>query len=191
MLFILFIYSLKLDVVFILENKMFVMSSKLYLIKKNFSLFYFTYVENLPHGTSSDFAFLNWDERCLGNCSIDTSRYIVFMHSSNSCYPKCTNTIQTFSTFLGVHDGEIELWTNGWKRGGGGLLFSKWKMKVPVMARTTDLVQSSARTLFILIHHIIKFYQAPYDSQYIYFLLHFNTDHRIVGMYGHGHVMWP
>lgn len=34
MLFILFIYSLKLDVVFILENKMFVMSSKLYLIKK-------------------------------------------------------------------------------------------------------------------------------------------------------------
>lgn len=59
MLFILFIYSLKLDVVFILENKMFVMSSKLYLIKKKFSLFYFTYVENLPHGTSSDFAFLN------------------------------------------------------------------------------------------------------------------------------------
>lgn len=169
------------------------MSSKLYLIEKNFSLFYFTYVENLPHGTSSDFAFLNWDERCLGNCSIDTSRYIVFMHSSNSCYPKCTNTIQTFNIFLGVHDGEIELWTNGWKRGGGGgcLLFLKWKTKVPVMARTTDLVQSSARTLFILIHHIIKFYQAPYDSQYIYFLLHFNTDHRIVGMYGHGHVMWP
>lgn len=119
--------SLKLDVVFILENKMFVMSSKLYLIEKKFSLFYFTYVENLPHGTSSDFAFLNWDERCLGNCSIDTSRYIVFMHSSNSCHPKCTNTIQTFNIFLGVHDGEIELWTNGWKRGGGGFAFLKMK----------------------------------------------------------------
>lgn len=77
------------------------------------------------------------------------------------------------------------------KGGGGVLLFLKWKTKVPVMAMTTDLVQSSARTLFILIHHIIKFYQAPYDSQNIYFLLHFNTDHRIVGMYGHGHVMWP
>lgn len=73
--------------------------------------------------------------------------------------------------------------------GKGGGCFAFLKMKVPVMARTTDLVQSSARTLFILIHHIIKFYQAPYDSQYIYFLLHFNTDHRIVGMYGHGHVM--
>lgn len=159
-------------------------------LRKNFPVL-FHLCWNLPHGTSSDFA-LNWDERCLGNCSIDTSRYIVFMHSSNSCYPKCTNTIQTFSTFLGVHDGEIELWTNGWKKGGGGvLLFLKWKMKVSVMARTTDLVQSSARTLFILIHHFIKFYQAPYDSQNIYFLLHFNTDHRIVGMYGHGHVMWP
>lgn len=111
---------------------MFVMSSKLYHIMKKISLFYFTYVEIYPHGTSSDFA-LNWDERCLGNCSIDTSRYIVFMHSSNSCHPKCTNTIQTFSTFLGVHDGEIELWTNGWKKGGGGvLLFLKWKTKVPV-----------------------------------------------------------
>lgn len=48
MLFILFIYSLKLDVVFILENKMFVMSSKLYHIKKKISLFYFTYVEIYP-----------------------------------------------------------------------------------------------------------------------------------------------
>lgn len=40
--------SLKLDVVFILENKMFVMSSKLYHIKKKISLFYFTYVEIYP-----------------------------------------------------------------------------------------------------------------------------------------------
>lgn len=167
------------------------MSSKLYLIKKNFSLFYFTYVENLPHGTSSDFAFLNWDERCLGNCSIDTSRYIVFMHSSNSCHPKCTNPIQAFNIFLGFMMVKLNFEPKDGKGGGGVLLFLKWKTKVPVMAMTTDLVQSSARTLFILIHHIIKFYQAPYDSQYIYFLLHFNTDHRIVGMYGHGHVMWP
>lgn len=102
MLFILYVYiytSLKLDVVFILENKMFVMSSKLYLIKKKISRFYFIYFENLPNGTSSDFAFLNWDGRCLGNCSID--RYIVFMHSLNSCHPKCTNAIQTFSTLFG------------------------------------------------------------------------------------------
>lgn len=101
MLFILYVYiytSLKLDVVFILENKMFVMSSKLYLIKKKISPF-FIYFENLPNGTSSDFAFLNWDGRCLGNCSID--RYIVFMHSLNSCHPKCTNAIQTFSTLFG------------------------------------------------------------------------------------------
>lgn len=74
-------------------------------------------------------------------------------------------------------------------KGGGGFAFLKMKNESTCMAMTTDLVQSSARTLFILIHHIIKFYQAPYDSQYIYFLLHFNTDHRIVGMYGHGHVM--
>lgn len=72
---------------------------------------------------------------------------------------------------------------------GGGECFAFLKMKNEITCRTTDLVQSSARTLFILTHHIIKFYQAPYDSQYIYFLLHFNTDHRIVGMYGHGHVM--
>lgn len=59
MLFILFIYFLKLDVVFILENKMFVMFSKLYFIKKNFFLFYFIYVENLFYGISFDFVFLN------------------------------------------------------------------------------------------------------------------------------------
>lgn len=63
-------------------------------------------------------------------------------------------------------------------------------MKVPVVVRTTYLVQSSARTPHSHPSHH-QFYQAPYDSQYIYFLLHFNTDHRIVGMYGHGHVMWP
>lgn len=119
--------SLKLDVVFILENKMFVMSSKLYLIEKNFSLFYFTYVENLPHGTSSDFAFLNWDERCLGNCSIDTSRYIVFMHSSNSCHPKCTNPIQAFNIFLGFMMVKLNFEPKDGKGGGGCFAFLKMK----------------------------------------------------------------
>lgn len=91
-LYCLYIF-LKLDVVFILENKMFVMFSKLYFIKKKFFLFYFIYVENLFYGISFDFVFLNWDERCLGNCFIDISRYIVFMYFSNFCYLNCINII--------------------------------------------------------------------------------------------------
>lgn len=63
-------------------------------------------------------------------------------------------------------------------------------MEIERTCRTSYLVQSSARTPHSHPSHH-QFYQAPYDSQYIYFLLHFNTDHRIVGMYGHGHVTWP